>query len=129
MEEQAEQTPPAQAVVPVAPPEDTAELSIEEFAKMDLRVARVLACEKVKKADKLLQLTVDLGYEQRTVVSGIAKHYQPEELVGKNVILVANLKPAKIRGIESRGMVLAASHDDKLALVDIQGMAPGSKVK
>ena len=96
---------------------------------MDLRVAKVLACEKVKKADKLLQLTVDLGYEQRTVVSGIAKHYEPEDLVGRNVVLVANLKPAKIRGIESRGMVLAASHDDKVVLVDIQGMAPGSKVK
>ena len=120
---------PVASPAPIAPPEDTPELSIEEFAKMDLRVAKVLACEKVKKADKLLQLTVDLGYEQRTVVSGIAKHYEPEDLVGRNVVLVANLKPAKIRGIESRGMVLAASHDDKVVLVDIQGMAPGSKVK
>ena len=139
VEEQMETTQPTPAVVEtpvavaspalVAPPEDAAEISIEEFAKMDLRVAKVLACEKVKKADKLLQLTVDLGYEQRTVVSGIAKHYEPEDLVGRNVVLVANLKPAKIRGIESRGMVLAASHDDKVVLVDIQGMAPGSKVK
>jgi methionyl-tRNA synthetase len=105
------------------------EVTIEEFAKMDLRVVKVLAAEKVKKADKLLQLTVDLGNEQRTIVSGIAKHYQPEELVGKNVVMIVNLKPAKIRGIESRGMVLAASCDDQLAVVTVSDMPSGSKVK
>jgi len=104
------------------------EISIDEFAKIDLRVAKVLAAEKVKKADKLLLLTVDLGTEQRTIISGIAKHYEPEALVGQNVVMVVNLKPAKIRGIESCGMVLAASCDDKLQLVTAD-MPPGSKVK
>ena len=125
---------PAETVAkpaPVAPsaPVEGGEISIDEFAKMDLRVASVVACEKVKGADKLLLLTVDLGYEQRTVVSGIAQHYTPEELVGKSVVLVANLKPAKIRGIESRGMVLAGTHDNRVILVDAPGLAPGSKVK
>jgi methionyl-tRNA synthetase len=104
------------------------EITIDEFAKIDLRVVKVLAAEKVKKADKLLLLTVDLGTEQRTIISGIAKHYEPEQLVGQNVVMVVNLKPAKIRGIESRGMVLAASCDDKLQLVTAD-MPPGSKVK
>ncbi|MDR3592684.1 MAG: methionine--tRNA ligase [Negativicutes bacterium] len=113
----------------VAPAPQVQEISIDEFAKMDLRVARVLACEKVQGADKLLKLTVDLGSEERTIVSGIAKHYSPESLVGQDVVMIVNLKPAKIRGIESRGMVLAASADDKLALVTAAGMAPGSKVK
>jgi methionyl-tRNA synthetase len=105
------------------------EITIDEFAKMDLRVVTVLAAEKVEKADKLLKLTVDLGTEQRTIVSGIAKHYTPEELVGKNVVMIINLKAAKIRGIESRGMVLAASCDDKLNVVTVLGMPAGSKVK
>jgi methionyl-tRNA synthetase len=105
------------------------EVTIDEFAKMDLRVVTVLAAEKVEKADKLLKLTVDLGTEQRTIVSGIAKHYTPEELVGKNVVMIINLKAAKIRGIESRGMVLAASCDDKLTVVTVPGMPAGSKVK
>lgn len=105
------------------------EVSIDEFAKMDLRVAKVLAAEKVEKADKLLKLEVDLGTEQRTIVSGIAKHYAPEDLVGRNVVMIVNLKPAKIRGIESRGMVLAASNGDKLVLVEAPEMPAGSKVK
>ena len=109
--------------------EDTS-VSIDEFARMDLRVAKVLAAEKVAKTDKLLKLTVDLGTEQRTIVSGIALHYAPEELVGRNVVMIVNLKPAKIRGIESRGMVLAASSPDgKLTLVAAPDMAPGSRVK
>jgi methionyl-tRNA synthetase len=105
------------------------EVSIDEFAKLDLRVAKVLAAEKVAKADKLLKLEVDLGGEVRTIISGIAKHYTPEELVGQNVLMIVNLKPAKIRGIESRGMVLAASMDDKLAVVTVPDMPAGSKVK
>lgn len=108
---------------------DASEVTIEDFAKMDLRVVTVLAAEKVEKADKLLKLTVDLGTEQRTIVSGIAKHYAPEELVGKSVVMIINLKPAKIRGIESRGMVLAASCEDKLTVVEVSGMPAGSKVK
>lgn len=110
--------------------EETPAVSIDEFARMDLRVAKVLAAEKVEKTEKLLKLTVDLGTEQRTIVSGIALHYVPEELVGRNVVMIVNLKPAKIRGIESRGMVLAASSPDgKLTLVAAPDMAPGSRVK
>ncbi|MBC8014911.1 MAG: methionine--tRNA ligase subunit beta, partial [Sporomusaceae bacterium] len=105
------------------------EITIEDFAKMDLRVVKVLAAEKVAKADKLLKLTVDLGTEQRTIISGIAKHYAPEELIGKDVVMIINLKPAKIRGIESRGMILAASCDEKLALVTAAEMPSGSRVK
>ncbi|WP_312420305.1 methionine--tRNA ligase [Anaerospora hongkongensis] len=121
---------PAAKVQP-APAADSSqeEITIDDFGKMDLRVAKVLTCEKVKGADKLLQFTVDLGTETRTVISGIAKHYQPEELVGRNVVMVANLKPAKIRGIESRGMLLSASCEDKLILVDAPDMPAGSRVK
>ncbi|QJW45865.1 methionine--tRNA ligase [bacterium BFN5] len=122
----AETKQPQQAVEVTAA---TPEITIDDFAKMDLRVAKVLAAEKVKGADKLLTLTVDLGTEQRTIVSGIAKHYTPEELVGKNVVMIVNLKPAKIRGIESRGMVLAASSDDKLTVVTAPDMPAGSRVK
>lgn len=107
---------------------DAAEITIEEFAKMELRVVKVLAAEKVKKADKLLMLTVDLGSEQRTIISGIAKHYTPEELVGKHVVMVVNLKPAKIRGVVSHGMVLAASADEALKVVEV-AMPVGSRVK
>jgi methionyl-tRNA synthetase len=115
---------PAAQAAPILP-----EVSIEEFAKMDFRTARVLACEKVEKADKLLKLTVDIGGEVRTIISGIAMHYTPEDLVGKDVVMIVNLKPAKIRGIDSRGMVLAAVGGEKLALVTAPGMAPGSKVR
>jgi len=119
---------------PPAPPDKPApsalpEVSIEDFAKMDFRTARVLAAEKVAGADKLLTLTVDLGSERRTIVSGIARHYAPEELVGKDVVMIVNLKPAKIRGIESRGMVLAAVTADRVVLVDAKGTEPGSKVR
>ncbi len=107
---------------------DEVEITIDEFAKVDLRVVKVLAAEKVEKADKLLKLKVDLGTEQREIVSGIAKHYAPEELVGKNVVMVINLKPAKIRGIVSHGMVLAASCGDELKVVEVE-MPEGSKVK
>jgi methionyl-tRNA synthetase len=120
-----------QAAAPqkAAPAEEAGEISIDDFGRMDLRVVKVIAAEKVPKADKLLKLTVDLGEETRTVVSGIAQHYEPEALVGKQVVLVANLKAAKIRGVESRGMVLAASCDGALQVVEVPGMALGSKVK
>ncbi|MEI6286974.1 MAG: methionine--tRNA ligase [Bacillota bacterium] len=104
------------------------ELSIDEFFKMDLRVAQVLTAEKVAKADKLLKLTVDLGSEQRTVISGIAQYYQPEMLIGKKVVLVANLKPAKIRGVLSHGMILAASTDDNLEIVAAPDLPCGTKI-
>ena len=131
VEDAAEATEKAtiEVVAPTKSAFDTPEITIEEFAKIDLRVVKVLAAEKVAKADKLLKLTVDLGTEQRTIISGIAKHYTPEELVGQDVVMIVNLKPAKIRGVESHGMVLAASSDDKLALVTAQNMLPGSRVK
>ncbi|MDI3534033.1 MAG: methionyl-tRNA synthetase [Thermosediminibacterales bacterium] len=100
-----------------AEPKKEAMITIDEFARMDLRVARVLEAEKVEKTDKLLKLILDVGGEKRQVVSGIAKHYLPEELIGKNVILVANLKPAKLKGIESKGMILAVSKEGELSLL------------
>lgn len=108
------------------------EISIDDFAKINLRVGKVVDCEKVPKADKLLKLTVDLGEENaRTIVSGIAMAYTPEEMVGKSIVVVANLKPAKLRGILSEGMILCASDNDgKLCLVSpIADMAAGSEVR
>ncbi len=106
------------------------EITIDDFSKIDLRVATVVAAERVPKTDKLIKLQVKIGDEERTIVSGIAQHYEPENLIGKNVIVIANLKPAKLRGIESRGMVLAASDGEgNLVLADAPGIASGSKVK
>ncbi len=105
-------------------------IDIEDFSKVELRVAQVVSAEKIEKADKLLKLQLDLGTETRQVVSGIAKHYQPEQLVGQKVILVANLKPVKLRGVESHGMILAASTDEQLVLATVSGDIPvGAKVK
>jgi methionyl-tRNA synthetase len=106
-------------------------ISYDDFEKLDLRVGKVIAAEKVPKADKLLNLTVDLGFEQRTILSGIAEYYKPEELVGKLVTVVANLAPRKIRGIESQGMLLMAGNDfGKLYSVGPeQDIEPGSVVK
>lgn len=107
------------------------EITIEDFEKIDLRVVKVLECEPVKKAKKLLKLKVDLGGETRQVISGIAIHYKPEDLVGKNVVLVANLKPAKLRGEISEGMILAAapSDDSELILVNPGDLKTGSQVR
>jgi len=105
-------------------------ITIEEFARMDLRVAEVKTAEKMKKADKLLVLTLQVGEEERTVVSGIAQWYTPEELVGKKVVLVANLKPTKLRGVMSQGMILAASEGDRLEVLTLAPDFPsGSRVK
>jgi methionyl-tRNA synthetase len=97
--------------------EDDGLITIDDFAKVQLKVAKVLECEKVEKSDKLLKLILEVGEEKRQVVSGIAKTYKPEDLIGKHVILVANLKPVKLRGIESNGMILAASDDNTLTLL------------
>jgi methionyl-tRNA synthetase len=108
------------------------EITIDDFEKLDLRVVKVLACEPVKGAKKLLKLKVDLAGEERQVVSGIAQWYKPEDLVGKYVVLVANLKPVTLRGELSQGMILAASTDDdsKLFTVSIPGELPtGSQVR
>lgn len=110
-------------------PEILPQVQIDDFAKLDLRVAKVIACEKVQKSEKLLKLQLDLGNETRQVVSGIAKYYTPEEMVGKKVIMIANLKPAKLMGIESQGMILAAGNGDKLTLATVDGDIPaGSKI-
>jgi methionyl-tRNA synthetase len=108
-----------------------ADIVYDDFDKIDLRVGKVLTAERVPKADKLLKLTVDLGFEQRTILSGIAEYYQPEELVGKLVTVVANLAPRKIRGIESQGMLLMAGNDfGKLYTVGPEkDIEPGSVVK
>ncbi|OIQ59326.1 methionine--tRNA ligase [Moorella thermoacetica] len=106
------------------------EITIEEFARIKLRVGLVLAAEKVANADKLLKLQVRVGDEERTIVAGIARHYQPEELVGKRVVIVANLKPAKLRGIVSQGMVLAAVDDESLSLVTTErAIKDGAQVR
>jgi len=97
------------------------EVSIEDFAKLQLKVALVTECEKVEKSDKLLKLSVKLGDETRTVVSGIAKQFTPQEMVGKKVVMIANLKPVKLRGIESQGMILCAENKEgKLSLITPQ---------
>ena len=98
------------------------EIAIDQFAKIKLKTAKVLEAQKVPKADKLLQITLKVGEETRTVVSGIAAYYTPEALVGKTVILLSNLKPAKLRGIESQGMLLAAEDDSgTLRLLTVDG--------
>ncbi|SQC00476.1 methionyl-tRNA synthetase [Clostridium tetanomorphum] len=106
------------------------EITIDDFEKVDLRVVKVLACEPIKGAKKLLKLKVDLGGEERQVISGIAKFYKPKELVGKSVVLVANLKPAKLRGEISQGMILAASTDDdsKLFTVNLPEELPTGSI-
>jgi methionyl-tRNA synthetase len=111
-------------------PEELPEITIDDFMKVDLRVAEVIACEPIKKADKLLKLQLDLGYEKRQVVSGIAQYYKPEELVGRKVICITNLKPVKLRGELSQGMILAGSKDGQLSLATVDQTLPiGSKVK
>ncbi len=105
-------------------------IAIDDFAKLDLRVAEVVEAEKVKNADKLLKLQVKIGEERRQIVAGIAKHYDPEKLIGKKIIVVVNLKPVKLRGVESQGMLLAASDAQKLTLVTVDGQIDsGARVK
>lgn len=122
----AEAEPEAPAHKPVKP-----EIIYDDFAKIDLRVGTIIAAEKVEKADKLLKLELDMGFEKRTVVSGIAMHYKPEEIVGKQVTVVTNLAPRKMRGIESAGMILMAEDKDgKLVFVSpVDTTAPGSEVR
>ncbi len=106
-------------------------ISYEDFAKIDLRVAKVLEAERVPKTDKLLRLVIDLGTEKRQIVAGMAEFYKPEEMVGKLVIVVANLAPRKLRGLESKGMLLAAEDDQgNLALLTVENdMPPGAKIR
>lgn len=104
-------------------------VSFDDFGKVSLRVAKVIAAERVPKADKLLQLQIDLGGEKRQIIAGIAQQYAPEEMLGKTIIVVANLQPATIRGIESRGMLLAAKSEGILRLLTVDGdIPPGSPI-
>ena len=91
---------------------DTPQIAIDDFVKVDLRVAQIVVAERIPKADKLLRLEVDLGYEKRQILSGIAEWYTPEELIGRRIVVIANLAPRKMRGLESHGMLLAASHGE-----------------
>ncbi len=106
------------------------EIQFDDFSKIDLRTGTIITAEKVEKADKLLKLEIDLGFEKRIVVSGIAMHFKPEEIVGKQVVVVANLAPRKMRGIESNGMILMAEDKDgKLQFVSPQdAVTNGSNV-
>jgi methionyl-tRNA synthetase len=113
----------------IAPPRDeendqTGLITIDQFAKMELRVAEVVDAARVKGADKLLHLNITIGAEKRQIVAGIATHYSPEEIAGMKIIVVANLEPAKIRGIESHGMLLAAQKDGALTLVTVDKDIP-----
>jgi methionyl-tRNA synthetase len=126
--------PPAPAAAPppaAAAPAGAERISIDDFMKVDLRVAKVLAAEKVPNSKKLIKLSVDVGTEQRTLVAGIAEAYDPDALIGRTIVIVFNLKPAKLMGIESNGMVLAGSPDGgKPTLVGFdQDVPPGSRVR
>jgi methionyl-tRNA synthetase len=119
--------PLTQAAAPV-PSDDR--ISIEDFMKVQLRVARITAAERVPKSKKLVKMSIDVGSEQRTIVAGIAEAYEPDALVGKTVVIVANLQPAKLMGIESNGMVLAASPDGGPPIVlDASPATPGTRVR
>ena len=105
-------------------------IKIDDFFKIELKVAKVLEASEIEGADRLFRLRVDLGSETRQLVAGIKKSYTPEELVGKHIIVVANLQPATLRGVESQGMLLAASTEDGPVLATFdKAVAPGAKVK
>jgi methionyl-tRNA synthetase len=117
---------------PAAPGEPGGErISLDEFMRVDLRVARVIAAERVPNSRKLIKMDIDLGAEQRTIIGGIADAYEPERLVGRTIVVVANLRPAKLMGIESNGMVLAATSDGgKAVLVSFEEPPPlGARVR
>jgi len=117
--------PPAEA-----PKQEEPLLGIEEFARLDLRVARITAAEAHPNADRLLKMRIDLGGEERQLVAGIASCYRPEDLVGRLIVVVANLKPAKLRGELSQGMLLAASSGEVISLLQPdQDLPPGSRVR
>jgi methionyl-tRNA synthetase len=125
------QTTSTAAPVTAAPAASDNRISIDDFMKVELRTAKVLTAERVPNSKKLIKLSVDVGAEQRTLVAGIAEAYEPDALVGRTVVMVFNLKPAKLMGIESNGMVLAASPDGgKPTLVGFdQEISPGTRVR
>jgi methionyl-tRNA synthetase len=137
--------PPAATPEPVAPPAPSPQadgapttspagatrIGIDQFMGVELRVAKVLAAERVPKSKKLLRLRIDAGTEERTIVAGIAEAYEPDALVGRLIVIVANLKPAKLMGIESNGMVLASSSDGgkPILVAPGEGASPGDRVR
>ncbi len=129
IKQDAPQSAPAQpAAAPVVAAKDP--IGIEDFMKVDLRVGKIVSAERVVKSEKLVKLQVDIGAETRQVVAGIGKSYTPEELLGKTIVIVANLKPAKLMGIESQGMLLAASNGDLLAVATFdRETKAGNRVK
>ena len=127
VEEEAKPAPaPKQEKVKEVPPVEL--IGIEDFAKVQLKTAKVLKAEKAENSDKLLKLQLEVGDEVRQIVSGIAEYYAPEAIIGKTIVLVANLKPAVIRGIESNGMLLAAKKGKKLTLVTLDGDMPSGVI-
>ncbi len=105
-------------------------ISIDEFRNIVLRTATVLDAGRVEGTDRLLKLSIDLGDEKRQIIAGIGAHYEPESLIGRTIVVVANLQPAVIRGVESNGMLLAASSEGKLAILTTDGpMPPGSTIR
>ncbi len=106
-----------------------AEVTIDDFAKLDLRVGKVLSCERHPNADKLFVLTVDIGEKKpRQIVSGLAQSYTPGQVIGKSIVMIANLKPTVLRGVESEGMLLAGKDDTSIAVVEVNGLVPGTKI-
>jgi methionyl-tRNA synthetase len=125
-----DQPKPPEGQAPAEKPETTPQITIDEFFKTQLRVARVVAVETIPNADKLLKLQVDLGDHQRQIVAGIAMHYEPDSLIGKRIIVVANLRPARLRGVESQGMLLAADLDGRPVVATFdEDVPPGSPVR
>ena len=118
----------ARREAPIPEPEHEKEIGIDAFGGVELRSAQILTCEPIPKAKKLLKLTVDLGYEKRQIVSGIAKFYQPADLIGKKVIIVANLAPAKLCGVESQGMLLASGEEDVRVVFLDDAVRPGERI-
>ncbi|MBX4189901.1 methionine--tRNA ligase subunit beta [Candidatus Parcubacteria bacterium] len=105
-------------------------ITLDEFKKSELKVAKVLEAERIEGSDKLLKLKVDLGSEQRQILSGIAKHYSPEDLIGKNIVIISNLEPRMMMGLESQGMVLAAGDGETVSLLlPDKDMPAGSSIK
>ena len=119
------------ALADLSPPVAGTKISIDDFAKVELRVALVKVAERVPKADKLLRLEVDLGTETRQILAGIAESYTPESLVGRKVVIVANLAPRKMRGLESNGMIVAASPDGGKAVLAgfLEDVPVGTRLK
>ncbi len=121
---------PVQSTQQQPAPSDVIQIGLADFQKIQLKVAKILTAERVPKSDKLLKLQVDIGIEQRQIVAGIGKKYAPEELVGRTIVVVANLKPAKLMGIESQGMVLAAGDQEVLELLNMSTEIPaGTRIK